>query len=664
MGLSLREFVRRWIASGLVTAPDVEAYLSQLNTLPIDGEDLAKHAVQDGRLTRFQARQIFSGKGKSLLLGNYLVLDQLGQGGMGVVLKAQHRRMERVVALKVLSPSITSTPGLLRRFQREMKAAARLEHPNIVTAYDADESRGVHFLVMQFVEGKNLARLVKEEGPLTVDLALDCIIQAARGLEYAHLQHVIHRDVKPSNLLLDGQGIIRVLDMGLARIDEDCETEAELTGTGVVLGTVDYMPPEQAMGTKYADERSDIYSLGVTLWFLLTGQPVYEGSSLMARLLSHREAPIPSLLDIRKDVSPELQAVFARMLAKDPAARYQSMTEVIAALRKCQAGPEPVAANQSIPGDSKLNSFLKQAGFGKLDLENGQISASTESGSSVRDLEVTRVAEDTSPTGTIKLWSAKLARRHFKRAAAWRDPGVILAVGLVGFVLAGLWALSRSKLRIEVPTGAGRPAATAVSGSRVAAPVVPGPWIPLFNGQNTNSWQTLGPFSLEKGQLVAREPGNAVTSEEFADFELEFEWKISKGGNSGVYYRIPTSQIRSGLFPGAEYQLLDNEGNFDGKQGKTSAGSLYGVLPPISDMTRPVGQYNSGSIICRGSKVEHWMNGSLVLAYDQSSPSFATALGASTLPTKSLLGRFTSGHLILQSHTNEVWFRNLRIRRL
>ena len=213
MAATLDEFAQQILDLELVTSEQLAALRAELPAPDLQG--LAKLLVQRKLLTAYQAKQIYAGQGRSLLLGNYLILDKLGQGGMGMVLKAQHRRMNRLVAIKVLSPAVTKSPEMTARFHREVQAAARLEHPNIVTAYDADEAHGTHFLVMQYVEGSDLSSLVKKKGPLSISRAVECIRQTARGLAYAHSQGVIHRDIKPANLLLDLEGTVRILDMGL-----------------------------------------------------------------------------------------------------------------------------------------------------------------------------------------------------------------------------------------------------------------------------------------------------------------------------------------------------------------------------------------------------------------------------------------------------------------
>lgn len=338
MAMSQEQFVAQLTASGLIPAVELQSIVQAL--LPEqqwDGTQLAGELVRLGKLSAFQAQQICLGKGKNLVLGNYVVLDKLGQGGMGVVLKAEHRRMKRLVAIKVLSPAVTESPEALRRFQREVEADARLTHPNIVTAYDADEASGTHFLVMEYVEGINLSKLIKAKGPLPVEKALVSILQVSRGLQYAHQHGVVHRDIKPSNLLLDHEGNVKILDMGLARLESSSPKDDELTGSGQIMGTVDYMAPEQALHIKSADARADIYSLGITLWYLLTGRAAYPGESAMAKLLAHREQPIPSLCRACPAASPALEAVFTKMVAKRPNDRYQRMADVITDLERCLA---------------------------------------------------------------------------------------------------------------------------------------------------------------------------------------------------------------------------------------------------------------------------------------------------------------------------------------
>jgi serine/threonine protein kinase len=259
--------------------------------------------------------------------------------------------MDRVVALKVLSSKVVdSSPDAVKRFQQEVRAAAQLNHTNIVTAHDADQQGNVHYLVMEYVEGEDLDEALKRDGPLPIDRAIDCIVQAAKGLEYAHQKGIIHRDIKPANLLLDKEGTVKILDMGLARMDKtvgDSQSEGNqpsggLTQSGQIMGTCDYMAPEQAMDTKHATARSDIYSLGCTLYRLLTGNPPYGGDTIMKILMGHQKRPVPSLCDKRPEVPPALEAVYQRMMAKDPARRPQTATELIADLQAC-LGPGAAA---------------------------------------------------------------------------------------------------------------------------------------------------------------------------------------------------------------------------------------------------------------------------------------------------------------------------------
>ena len=339
-GISVAEFLRAVEELGLVDEADASAFLAKAAEARSsqDSRQLGRAMVAAGWLTAYQAGAICQGKAKGLIIGRYIVLEKLGAGGMGMVFKARHRRLKQAVALKILPPSLTRNPELLHRFQREAQTAARLNHRNIVRAIDADEAGGMHFLVMEFVEGANLSRLVKARGVRSPARAIDVMIQAARGLAVAHEAGIVHRDIKPSNLMIDASGVVKILDLGLARLNEELSSEGgAITLSGVLVGTVDYMSPEQAFDPRLADARSDIYSLGCTLYYLLTGRAPYGGSSLMQRLLAHREQPVPGVRPHRADVSPELDELFRKMVAKDPKDRPGSMNDLIARLEACKA---------------------------------------------------------------------------------------------------------------------------------------------------------------------------------------------------------------------------------------------------------------------------------------------------------------------------------------
>ncbi len=288
MAVDLETVVKQLADSGIIAPGKLENFVPP-KASPKDGEALLRELHKQKLLTTFQAQQFAQGRAKALILGNYTLIDKIGAGGMGQVFKAEHRRMKRLVAIKMLPKAMLKDAAAAARFQREVEAAAKLRHTNIVAADDADEANGVHFLVMEYVEGSDLSALVKKNGPFPVAKAINYILQAARGLEFAHKKGVIHRDIKPANLLLDNEGVVKILDMGLARIsgDGNAATQAELTGTGAVMGTVDYMAPEQGLSTKHADARADIYSLGCSLHFLLIGKPTFDGETVTAKLLAH-----------------------------------------------------------------------------------------------------------------------------------------------------------------------------------------------------------------------------------------------------------------------------------------------------------------------------------------------------------------------------------------
>ncbi len=291
------EFRRAVLEIGLATLDELDGLTADVPaSAGVLG--LARALQKAGKLTAYQAAALYQRKSRGLLIGNYVILDKLGVGGMGVVFKARHRRLGRIVALKILPPSFARDRTALARFRREVEAAGKLKHPNIVAALDADEDRGVHFLVMDYVEGRDLDRVVRQRGPLSVVEAIESLIQAARGLAAAHAEGIVHRDIKPSNLMLDTAGTVRVLDLGLARIVDASNPFGQaaggrLTESGMYMGTVDYMPPEQAEDSRRADHRADIYSLGCTLYYLLAGREPFPAESVLKRLMAHMDARRP-----------------------------------------------------------------------------------------------------------------------------------------------------------------------------------------------------------------------------------------------------------------------------------------------------------------------------------------------------------------------------------
>ena len=403
---------------------------------PATAESLARMLVQTGLLTKYQAQAVYQGKTKGLVFGEYVVLDKLGEGGMGVVLKAQHRRMKRFVAVKMIAKKAIGSPDAVKRFFREVEAAAKLNHPNIVAAYDASERDGIHYLVMEYVEGKDLAAIMKDRGPMAVNAGVECILQAARGLQFAHRNQIVHRDIKPSNLLLAKDGTIKILDLGLASVAglaDDSEGE-HLTSTGQMMGTCDYMAPEQALDAHHADARADIYSLGCTLYRLLTGHAPYKGESLMQILLAHRESPIPPLSKDCPDAPPQLETAYQKMVAKDPEDRYQTMTEVIAVLEKCLAD----ASAPTTPNGAEPTAGVTPEDKLRFEQRTSPLGLAT-----AVEKKVERLAEETVPQHAAAAETSRPDGGGAKlRAVARRKKTLAAVIGLGLLGVAGIIALT------------------------------------------------------------------------------------------------------------------------------------------------------------------------------------------------------------------------------
>jgi serine/threonine protein kinase len=340
--------------SGLLERPRLDAHLHQLTgegPLPDQPAALARLLVRDGLLTAFQANLLLAGKWQGfVLLGKYKLMDVIGSGGMGKVFLCEHMMLRRLVAVKVLPRAKTENPLAVERFYREARAVAALDHPNIVRAFDVDRDGMLHFLIMEYVDGSSLETVVSMHGPMDIGRAAHYIRQAALGLQHAHQAGWVHRDIKPANILLARDGTIKILDMGLARLfTDDNDNLTKQHGENAVLGTADYIAPEQAVSSHEVDIRADIYSLGGTFYFLLTGQPPFHEGSMAQKLIWHQMRQPKSVLALRPEVPPDLAAIVARMLAKDPNDRFATPGELAEALLPIAPPSAPPPPDKEMP---------------------------------------------------------------------------------------------------------------------------------------------------------------------------------------------------------------------------------------------------------------------------------------------------------------------------
>lgn len=372
----LIELIRK---SGVVT-PERLAELAAMD-LPSEPHKAAAALVSAGILTRFQAQQLLAGRHKGFRLGPYIVRDLLGRGGMGAVYLAEHKELHRKVAVKVLVPSKDEDQMLaLERFIREARAAAALDHPNIVRIFDVARHNEVPYLVMEYVEGDTLQALLDRRGPIPYPTATDYIAQAAAGLQHAHEKGFIHRDIKPGNLMLDKTGTVKILDMGLARSANPQDKLTERLDHGAVVGTADFIAPEQALNQPAIDGRADIYSLGATFFALLAGKPPFEGNTTQ-KLLQHQLRSAPRLTTLDPSLPQELCTVVAKMLAKKPADRYQTAAEVITALTPWVGHRSHVLmgiSRTSLAQDGDLQATLSGLSHGDPARRSGSVAGSVD----------------------------------------------------------------------------------------------------------------------------------------------------------------------------------------------------------------------------------------------------------------------------------------------
>ena len=325
------ELVKR---SGLLTESHLERGIGQARQqndgkIPRETDRIVEFFIEQGLLTRWQCDKLLEKKYKGFFLGKYKLLGHIGTGGMSSVYLAEHTLMRQPRAIKVLPKSRLEDPSYLERFYREAQATASLDHPNIVRAYDIDNHGDTHYLVMEYIQGKDLQSIIKSDGPLGFDDAARYIYQAAAGLLHAHQEGMIHRDVKPANLLVDSNMTVKILDLGLALMRDDSEL-ASLTQTNKesVLGTADYLAPEQALDSHAVDSRTDIYGLGCTLYYLLVGHPPFPEGTLAQRIAKHQSVLPEDIHVDRPDCPESLAEICFRMIQKRPEQRYQSCEEV------------------------------------------------------------------------------------------------------------------------------------------------------------------------------------------------------------------------------------------------------------------------------------------------------------------------------------------------
>jgi serine/threonine protein kinase len=623
-------------------------------------------------------------------LPDHEVLQELGRGGMGVVYLATNKVMGRNEVLKVVNPQMLTEPGAMDRFLQEIRSAAQLSHPNIVTAHAVLRSGESLVLAMEHIVGENLFKVVSERGPLPVANACYYIHQVAKGLQHANDKGMVHRDIKPDNLMLAREGkkhVVKILDFGLAKATREKENKQHnLTGDGKMMGTPDYIAPEQILDAAKADIRADVYSLGCTLYFLLTGSPPFQGGSLYEKLQAHMATVPTSVHELRNEVPPELAKIVAKMMAKDVKDRFQNPGDVAEALVPFVKGVKSLPTTEG-----------KADPTGKTTALTGAASKSGGDGFTLVPSETRKTTTDAAPKKTMVesnapgLTPSRPKVKSNPSAPLVANKKTFLLIGggiaaLCGFMLlsclvgVGLWfggvfggksqePLAANQEAKQQPAGNpdakqqpdGNPDAQlpppggqvaklpAVKVDKTPPPIERDGFVPLFNGRDLSGWKNgpgpQGNWRVENGLLVGGGPNVSdlfTEKSDFKDFHLHVKARINHLGNSGVFFRAqftPVGPKKKQSIAAFGYEAQINSTHADPRK----TGSLYinaggggfqgyhsNLVPP------PPNEWFDMDLIAEGPRIIIKVNGTVATDFLDNTR------------------RFTSGHFGLQQLTPQT----------
>ncbi|HEY7326127.1 MAG TPA: family 16 glycoside hydrolase [Gemmataceae bacterium] len=472
----------------------------------------------------------------------YEILRELGRGGMGVVYLAKNKLMDRLEVLKVVNKTLLDHPGAVERFLREIRSAAKLSHANVVGAYSAVQQGELLAFAMEYVEGQDLANLVKSQGPLPVPHACYYVQQAASGLQHAHEKGMVHRDIKPQNLILAREGkrhIVKVLDFGLAKVMREKTEDTGLTGEGKMLGTPDYIAPEQTLDAAKADIRADIYSLGCTLYYLLAGRPPFSANSLGAILLAHQMQEAEALNLVRPEVPEELAAVVRKMMAKSPANRYQKPLEVVQAL-------SPFVKQAAASKASSETQEAKPAVKTTVTVDSPSAPAVKEARkqSETADVQGSLTEGRTASVGPDKSEAIRKSRAATESERPSQQKWLIgggAAVGVLLLALVGMWAGGVFKVKPKDGTRVQENIPVETKG-----PTESGGFKPLFNGKDMTGWHVESgnpaQWTVEDDAIVAKSPEGSkrnylLTNREYADFTIRLQFMVEPDSFGAIALR-------------------------------------------------------------------------------------------------------------------------------